>query len=209
MPGFQVERRARNPAGPLAIRLWVASILLSRQQDRHVGRPGQASAQRALRVRQQYGLYWWWADCHLYKPYISLFLPSRRSLGVACRWLILYARKQVFVQYTRCNVRTKRKPRRRRQPEARPLPVWPIHQVIKWPRGGHGGLGTADDRRPPPGPNDLHDFATPASTRYEFVGARFVGPELFEACSSAYVPAGGHKMFHLGVGEPGLFEGGV
>ena len=40
MPGFQVERLARRPAGLLAIRLWVVSILLSRQQDGHVGRPG-------------------------------------------------------------------------------------------------------------------------------------------------------------------------
>ena len=54
MPGFQVDRQApalplalydlglgalehrgRNPAAPLALRLWVASILLTRQQDRH------------------------------------------------------------------------------------------------------------------------------------------------------------------------------
>ena len=30
-----LEHRARNPAAPLALRLWVASILLTKQQDRH------------------------------------------------------------------------------------------------------------------------------------------------------------------------------
>ena len=58
MPGFQVNRqapalplalydlglgalehRARNPAAPLALRLWVASILGTRQQDRHGNHP--------------------------------------------------------------------------------------------------------------------------------------------------------------------------
>ena len=58
MPGFQVDRqapalplalydlglgalehRARNPAAPLALRLWVVSILLTKQQDRHGNHP--------------------------------------------------------------------------------------------------------------------------------------------------------------------------
>ena len=33
------EHRGRNPAAPLALRLWVASILLTRQQDRHGNYP--------------------------------------------------------------------------------------------------------------------------------------------------------------------------
>ena len=33
------EHRGRNPAAPLALRLWVASILLTRQQDRHGNHP--------------------------------------------------------------------------------------------------------------------------------------------------------------------------
>ena len=34
-----LEHRARNPAAPLALRLWVVSILLTRQQDRHGNYP--------------------------------------------------------------------------------------------------------------------------------------------------------------------------